>query len=247
MAERLIQLGDYAEAGRWAALAENGYPRPAVLHVRIGTQLLQAHEPRLALEQFERAAALEPDEAEVQYRLGQALLETGRAADAVPHLRTAVARNPAMPLAGYSLARALASTGDRSGALEALTKTQPAAESRAQNFVAFGQLAMQLHDAAIAEAWFRRAVADTPSLAAAHQQLGLALGIQHRLPEAATELSEAVRLNPADATAHLNLAVVHAQRGDFQEARSEAEEALRLSPSYVQARQLLAALPSTRH
>ena len=83
--------------------------------------------------------------------------------------------------------------------------------------------------------------AASPSFAPAHRELGLALGVQNRLPEAATELAEAVRLDPNDATTHLNLAVVYAQAGRFADARAQAEQALTIRPNYPQAQQLLAA------
>ena len=246
MSERLIQLGRYQDADVWADRAEPGFNRPAVLRVRVGRQLLQAHQWSAAQAQFERAAHFEPDEPEVQYRLGQSLLEAGRPREAVDHLRSATARSPQLPLAGYHLARALAAVADREGALAALQAARPSADERAQNLVAFGELAIQLRAPQVAEGFLRDAVAADRGLAAAHQQLGLVLGMSNRPVDAERELREAVSLDPADPTAHLNLAVVFAQQGRMRQARSEALAALQLRPEYPQARQFLAALPTDR-
>ena len=243
MAERLVQLGSYQEADTWADRAEPGFTRPAVLRVRIGRQFLQAHQWSLARAQFERAAHFEPDEPEVQYRIGQALLEAGQPRDAVDHLRKATSGNPELPLAGYHLARALAAIGNREGALTALQSARPSADERPQNLVAFGELAIKLRAPQLAEMFLRNAAAADPRLAAAHQQLGLVLGMSNRMADAERELREAISLDPADASAHLNLAVVLAQQGRIAAARFEATNALRLRQDYSQARQLLAALP----
>jgi tetratricopeptide (TPR) repeat protein len=243
MAERMIQLGRYDEGEVWAAKAEAGYPRPAVLEVRIGRQFMQAHRWEEARQQFARAAELEPAEPEVQYRLGQALLESGRPGEAVGHLRSATAAAPNLPLAGYHLARALAATGNRSAALAALQTAVPLPDATAQNLTAFGELAIQLQAPQLAEAFLRRATAADPRSATAHAQLGVVLGMSNRLHSAEDELRGAVRLDSTDAATHLNLAVVLAEEGRTQDARQEALAAVRLRPDYPQARQLLAALP----
>jgi 4-amino-4-deoxy-L-arabinose transferase-like glycosyltransferase len=188
MSERLIIAGQYEDADRWALMAEEDYPNPAVLHFRVGRRFLLAHQPALALKHLERAHQLDPSQPEVQYRLGQAMLESGRPADAVGYLRSGLEARSQIDLAGYDLARALAATGDREGALTALQQVRPSTADPAQNDVAMGELALQLQAPGVAEPFFRRALSAQPTLASAHQQLGLTLGIIGRTDEAIQEL-----------------------------------------------------------
>src|SRR5262249_18436849 len=149
----------------------------AVLHFRVGQRFLIARQPRLALAHLQRAHQLDPTQSEVAYRYGQALLETGQAQASVQYLRQGMDAGLAVDLAGYDLARALAAAGDRDGALAVLQRVQPSRTDPAQNDIALGQFALQLRAPVVAEGFFRRAVDAEPQRAAAHQQLGVVLGM----------------------------------------------------------------------
>jgi tetratricopeptide (TPR) repeat protein len=244
MAERLMMLDRYAEAEDWAARAEPIYPRPGVMHFRLGRRLLLKGKAEAALDHLQKAAALDPGQPEVDYAIGQALVDAGRAGEAIPHLRGALAAGVKVDLAGYDLARALAATGDRSGAARVLQGVRPARANDADSWYSLGQLAVQIQAPRIADAFFRQAIAARPDFAAAHQQIGVNLAMMGRFDEAVAELEQAVRLNPADAPAHLNLAVSYAELGRIADARAQAAEALRIDPSYERAQRLLGALKS---
>jgi adenylate cyclase len=76
----------------------------------------------------------------------------------------------------------------------------------------------------------QRAVADDQRDPHAHFALGVACMNVRRLPEAITELSQALRLNPSHAFAHANLGQVFNYLNRPREGLAEVELALRLNP-----------------
>ncbi len=70
-----------------------------------------------------------------------------------------------------------------------------------------------------------------PDYAEAHYTLGTVFKQQGKMPEAAAELREAIRLQPDFAGAHTTLAAVLRQLGDAQAAANEAKEGARIVAS----------------
>jgi Flp pilus assembly protein TadD len=85
-----------------------------------------------------------------------------------------------------------------------------------------------------------------PELAAAHEHLGVALGMQRKTTEAVAAFETAVRLSPDSASACFHLAVALAESGRLAEARQAAERAVRLRPDDGAARLLLKNLSAPR-
>jgi len=241
MAEAMVTRDEIDAAEQWVKLAEPGYPKPAVLHFRVGRLLLVHHRPEAALAHFQRAADLEPGSAEVEYAMGQALVDARRYKDAIPHLEQALRGGVRVDLAGYDLARARAGTGDRAGALQTLQGVRPENPNDAVAWSALGQLAVQLQSPSLGAAFFNEAVRAAPMNAKPHQDLGLALAMMGRFPEAIAQFEQAAAIDPRDPAAQLNLAVAYAEAGRKADARARAEEALRLNPNYERAKQFLKA------
>jgi Flp pilus assembly protein TadD len=84
-----------------------------------------------------------------------------------------------------------------------------------------------------------------PDEASAHSDIARILAAAHRLPEAAEELAQAVRLDPAKPNTHNNLGGVLFQLGDYEKAAEQFSDALRIDPSNASAMQNLA-LAQTR-
>jgi Flp pilus assembly protein TadD len=186
---------------------------------------------------------IDPNQPEVDYAYGQALVDAGRSAEAIPHLRNALKAGVRVDLAGYDLARALAATGNRAGALQILQTVKPENPKDADSWDALGQLAMQLESPSLAAAFFNQAIAAAPNTVKPLQDIGLALAMMGRYPEAISNFQRALMLDPTNAATELNLAVAYAETGRIADARAHAQEALRLEPDYAKARQFLAALP----
>jgi tetratricopeptide (TPR) repeat protein len=243
MAEAMIAQDKYDEAEEWVQRAERDHPSPGVLHFRVARVYILRRQPARAIEHLKTSMQIDRNQPEVDYAYGQALVDAGRPAEAIPHLRNALRAGVRVDLAGYDLARALAATGNRAGALQILQTVKPGNPNDADSWDALGQLAMQLQSPSLAAAFFYQAITAAPNAPKPLQDMGLALAMMGRYPEAIMNFERAVLLDPADPGAQLNLAVAYAETGRIADARAHAEEALRLKPDYPKARQFLAALP----
>jgi len=242
MAERMVTLGRYEDAERWVERAARESSRPGVVHFRVGQQLIARDQQVSAIAHFRTALEHDPNQPVVEYALGETLLEAERAREAIAPLRRALAAGVHVDQAGFDLVRALGATGDRAAAVEVLRGVRPANDADADRWVALGELALQLQEPVLAEAFARKALSARPHLAAAHRQLGIDLNFQSRWTEAARELEEAVRLDPRDPATHIALSVAEANSGRLPDARREVDEALRLDPRSERAQQLRRAL-----
>ncbi len=238
MAERLVTLGRYEEAERWAVRAEQVAPRPGVIHFRLGQQLLAHDQSAAAIAHFQKALSFDPGQPMVEYALGETFLDAERPQEAVAPLRRALEAGVHVDQAGYDLVRALGAAGDRASAVGVLQGVRPAREDDAERWVALGQLGIQLQEPRLAETFSRKATSARPGFAAAHRQLGVVLNFEGRWTEASRELEEAVRLDPLDPATRVGLAVAEANIGRLADARRQVQEALRLDPRSEQARRL---------
>jgi tetratricopeptide (TPR) repeat protein len=196
MAERLVTLGRYDEAERWASRAENVYSRPGLVHFRLGQRLLTRDQPAAAIMHFEKALQFDPGQPEVEYVLGETLLDARRPEDAIVHLRRAVDAGFHPDLAGYDLVRALGAAGDRVEAVRVLEKLRPARDDDAERWAALGDLGIKLQEPQLAATFFRKAIAARSDFAPAY--LGLAVTEANRglLSDARKHLQEALRIDP---------------------------------------------------
>ena len=79
------------------------------------------------------------------------------------------------------------------------------------------------------------AVQKSPANPRAHDNLGIALTRQGRLPEAISHLEQALRINPDDAEAHTNLGVALVRQNKLTEAIGHYERALQINPDLTEA------------
>ncbi len=242
MAEAMITRDEIDAAERWTTLAEAIHPSPALVHFRVGRLLILHSRVDGAITHLRRSLELEPSQPDAEYALGQALVDARQPAQAIPHLQSALKAGVRVNLAGYDLARAFAATGDRVAALQVLQGVRPESETDYQGWDALGQLAMRLQSPSLAAAFFNDAIKASPRTSKPRQDMGLALAMMGRYPEAIAQFEQGVALDPADPAAHLNLAVAYAEVGRKSDARGHAQEALRLRPGYERAQQFLGAL-----
>jgi tetratricopeptide (TPR) repeat protein len=242
MAEAMVASDQYDAAEAWVEKAEPEHPMPGLLHFRVARQYLRQHQPDRAIDHLRKSIQLDPSRPEVDYAYGQALVDAGRPAEAIPHLQNALKAGVRVDLAGYDLARALAATGNLAGALQILQTVKPENPKDAVSWDALGQLAMDLHSPSLAAAFFNQAIAAAPNAPQPMHDMGLALALMGRYPEAISNFQHALALDPTNAATELNLAVAYAETGRVADARAHAQSALRLKPDYTKARQFLAAL-----
>lgn len=244
MAEYFAARGDVENAEHWTALALESHILPATVHYRVGAQYVNAHLADPAIAHLEKATQLRPVQPQVEYLLGYAFLGGGRPRDAVPHLQRAIEHGIDVPLAGYELALALQRSGDSAGAVQVLRKLTLPSNARVELWLDAGKLAGEAGAPDAAEPFFRGAVRVAPTLARAHQLLGLDLLVLRRYEEAAAEFGEAARLDGHNPDTLASLAWCEQHLGRLTDAHAHAEAALRLDPTHDLARRILATSPS---
>jgi tetratricopeptide (TPR) repeat protein len=85
------------------------------------------------------------------------------------------------------------------------------------------------------ETLFRHAINVTTGNYLAHNNLAIALARRGKLPEAARQYEQALRIKPNYAPAHNNLAILLAQTGRLGAALRHFEQALRIEPGFFEA------------
>ena len=247
--ERIVQLimdSHFADGKRLLAETEAQHPNPAVMFYRVGLAFMDRGEPNDAALYLGRALALNPTEPWIRFNLAEAYVRAGRPAEAIPHLEAARAAGIDPVTVAYDLAGAYRVTGERDRAREALASIQVTPTTGATLLVQLGAAAMKLEDLPLAERFLREAVLRGPELAAAHEHLGVALGMQRKAGEAVAAFETAVRLDPGSASGYFHLAVALAEAGRLGDASQAAERAVSLRPDDGAARALLQKLVASR-
>ena len=119
---------------------------------------------------------------------------------------------------------------------EAVARLAPPAAAETEDLLAEGNQALAAGRVAKAEACYRSLVRQDPGLAAAWNNLGLALQVRGEVREALGCHRRAVRAEPGSARYHSNLARCYAQVGNLARARQELAQVVALEPADRQAR-----------
>ncbi len=183
-----------------------------------------------ALEHYAAALALDPGKAAYHAALGSALSRFGRPRDAQGSLVEAVRLAPKDPRMHHALAMVLDDLAEHTTArdhLERAVALDPGFAPALHGLAAFHD-ARGEHEQAIP--YYRQALENDPGRAL-RGRLGVLIGQQGALDEAADLLTEAARRNPQDPTILFNLGVTHAQRGDLDRAVQSLRVARDLAPN----------------
>jgi tetratricopeptide (TPR) repeat protein len=218
-----------------------------VAYTNLGSALRHAGRVTEAITDFEIAARIRPDDADVQDNFGEALVASGRLAEAMPHLQEAARLRPESPKAHVDLAAALMRGGrveDAAAEYRAALRLEPgridaqyglggvlARQGRMQEAIPYLQAALPYLSEQV------RIKPDDPD---PHYNLGLVYAILERSADAIAEFSATVRLEPDNPESHYNLGVAFASSNRFEDAFGELSTAVRLRPEYVEARVQLA-------
>lgn len=195
-----------------------------------------------AIQEYQAALSLSPDNAAIHYNLGVAYLTKGLCEKAVPEFETALRLFPDFPEARSGLGNAhydLADEYNKRGQLQdAIREYQAAISIDPDNVVAHLDLGIALaglghFEHAVEE--YHAALRLQPSLAKAHDGLGMVFSQLGQLADAASEFQQAVEVDPHYAGAHFNLAGLYWQQDRPHDAIREYQIALDLDPADIQA------------
>ncbi len=223
------QLGHMGEAQRLlnAAVKINPQAPPAWLH--LGEVLHALKRDKEALECFDKARALVPDDIDILNRHANALLSAGRPREALAEFEAVLARAPQHVEARLNCGIAHAALGDSKAALAEfdLALSIVAAHPLAQynRGIALYELGKYADAVAAQDA----ALAVAPDLAGAWLNRGRALAALNRLDEAIESYGKAKALRKDDADADFMAALALLTLGDYRRGFEKYEARWRRS------------------
>jgi tetratricopeptide (TPR) repeat protein len=213
----------------WSHALRHGADRSSQAHNNLGAALYEQKRLDEALDQFGRAVALKPGNAEAQNNLGVILLERGRIAEADDQFTTALRLAPDYFDAHYNLGSARL----RQGRLDdARAHYADAARINPNSWHACFELGLVLSqqgELEQAREQFHRALQLKPDDARTHAEQGRILVRQGRIAAALDEFTAAVQLDPKNAAAQNDCAMIWATAAEsrYRDGRRAVEAARR--------------------
>ncbi|MBN2315394.1 MAG: tetratricopeptide repeat protein, partial [Sedimentisphaerales bacterium] len=172
--------------------------------VRAGNEFFKAGDADNAIQEYQKALELNPNNAEAHLKLGFLFYNVKQKhQEGMAHYRTALQLNPDDPRIHHDLGMALFHQRQFDQAVDHLSK----ALERMPNGIDVQYTAVNMR-----------------------QHLGQALFYAGKFDEATRYLSEAVRLAPANAEAHYSLATASAAQGNITQALQHYTKAVELKP-----------------
>ncbi len=227
-AEQLQQTQSYpqAEALLNEAIAKDrANPR---LHEKLGDILVKQRNLERALEEFDKAIVLGPENAWVHTLKGQTCLQLGRVQEAESAFKKALALDRTQAGALEALGQMRLRNGRFPDAIEYLKRAAEANPS-ADNFVYLGtahQATQRYRDAEVA---FLQALSLTQTHLLGLKHLGDVYLVQKKYKDALEPLKKAYELTPTDGDLCAKLASCYAQLGDRTRAREAWNQCIALS------------------
>jgi tetratricopeptide (TPR) repeat protein len=230
-----LTLSKPAEAvGFWRAAAV-ARPDCSEVYNMLGNALDGQGLREEAIEAYDKALELDPNNPGALSRRGIYRLGRGQVERALADCRRAVELEPERGWAHVNLGLCLERQGKMDEAMEAFRR---AAQLDPTSYVGHHSLGMRLQnkgqfDEAIAA--YRRAIERYPKWAPTHFNLGMCLQNKGRLDEAIAAYRRATELDPRDADPHFNLGLCLQNKGRLDEAIVEYRRTIELDPKGVTA------------
>ncbi len=186
-----------------------------------------------AIPEWQKALAMDPNDAHARNNYGQTLARAGNTDEAIAELRRVIAAKPDYAEAENNLGFVLAGLGKTEEAAAHYLRAIAAKPGYAPPYNNLGHtLVSQGHfDEAIAR--FEQALSINPDFAEARNNLGFALASENHLDEAASAYRRAIESDPRYADAYNNLGVVLARQHRVDDAIASFTKAIELDPACV--------------
>ena len=199
-------------------------------HSRLGTEYSEQGDFGKALDEFEMAIELDPDDPEFHRNLGTLYLRQRMFEEAVTSYEKAIELNPGFGEAHGDLAGAYFSAGRIP---EAIAAAEKGIELNPEYAMSYNNLAVtygSLGDTEQAITLLEQAIQLNPYNDNAHYNLGYFYEILGQINEAIPRYQEAIRINPDYADAHQNLGFIYANLGQFDDAIYYWDKTLEIEP-----------------
>ncbi len=225
-----LDVGNLELAANLALQATLIDPDFASPHVSLGNARQGMGDFEGAVESFERALALEPEQPEILNNLASALNELGRWRDAADAASRAVIAMPGLLAAHINLGNALLGIDNVEQAAQSYRIALKLAPDHSDTHFNLGNALLRMGDADGALESFERAVANDPENPAKLYNVGNALLERGRLEDAADHYRRALSTSPGNTDILNNLASAYQFMGFEDKAVSTFRQALDQDP-----------------
>jgi tetratricopeptide (TPR) repeat protein len=196
-----------------------------------GDNLYQKGDMDGAVEEFEKALLIDPENVNVINSLGVCHGVKGEHGKAIEAFAKAMSLDAGDVMAPYNLGLSYVMTGDRDKALEFLLKAFALDENQFEVALQLGRLYLDKEKPETALEYLEKAVKMDKESAPAHRFLGECHNELKKAPEAIRSYSEAVKLNGNDAYSLSALGVLYAEEGkNLDIALVFCEQSVELAP-----------------
>ncbi|TWH47596.1 tetratricopeptide repeat protein [Sporomusa sp. KB1] len=187
--------------------------------------------PEDAVQYYQEAVVLCPDNADLWYQLGTTLLALQKLSEAAQALQQAIALKPDFAKAYNNLGGALKKQGLYEDAIQWYEKGLALCPERAQLWYNLGTTLLAVPRLSEAARALQQAITLQPDLARAYTNLGNVLLKMRKLSEAVKVLQQAIELQPDCAEAYNNLGFALQSQGKVADAIAAFDRAIALNPT----------------
>ncbi|PYU66924.1 MAG: hypothetical protein DMG52_35190, partial [Acidobacteria bacterium] len=186
-----ILLKDYIDADHWLTRSLQWDPRDAQAWYYLGRTKYSESQFPEAIEAFTQCLKLEPRNIQAENNVGLSYEALGQQDQAIQAFKNAIAWEVQSPA------------------------------KDPEPFIELAHLYLSQNQPEKAVPYLSQSIAIFPRVSKAHETLGKAYSLLHRLPEAQAELEKAVALEPETASLHCMLGQIYRQERMVSEAKSE--------------------------
>jgi len=197
-----ILLKDNMDADHWLTRSLQADPRDPQAWYYLGRTKYSTGQFREAIEAFEQCLKLEPRNVEAENNVGLSYEGLQRPEEAIQAFENAIAWQTESPA------------------------------KDPEPFIELAHLYLNENQPEKAVTYLSQSIAISPNVSKAHEELGKAYSLLHRLTEAQAELEKAVKLSPQAPNLHCMLAAVYRQRGLAEKAKAEYDRCAALSGTH---------------
>jgi predicted O-linked N-acetylglucosamine transferase (SPINDLY family) len=225
--------GDRLDVGQAVQSRDNGQLEQAQQAYQLGNALAAQGKLDQAVDCYERALTLDPDNAEVHNNLGLAMAMQGGLDRAVVHFERALALDPDNAQVHNNLGNAYRAQERTDQAIphyERALALKPD-DALVHNNLGLALAAQGRNDQSMVH--HVRALALDPDYAEAHYNLGSVLALEGKTDQALAHYERALALDPDYAEVHNNLGNVLMLQGRIDQGVTQYERALALKPDFA--------------
>jgi protein O-mannosyl-transferase len=206
------------------------WPQSYIAHCNLGIALADQGDAADAVQHFNHALQINPDDAKSINNLGKLLTSEGKLDAAVQDFHRALQLQPDDVRVLDNLSVALAGQGKVNDAVQDLDRVLRLKPEDANAYYNLGNIYAARADYDDAAQNYEQALEINPDLAEARCNLGLTMARQGKLDDAIEEYQEAIRLKPRYPDALNDLGGALAAQGNMDAAAGYYQQALELRP-----------------